>query len=153
MNSRMRNMLSITSWQKYTNINTCISILGLTLETRKLPECTQLNFLCFFLLQKEKKILETKRLDLDSCKSRLRKAKQVASQTQVCVFSYFRNLMFVRVCSLVSRHFYNMHIVKKLENLFFFNVKHNDTCLHNRNASVLFQSDCACLHKTFNMFC
>jgi len=46
-----------------------------------------------------------------------------------------------------------MHIVKKLENLYFFNVKHNDTCLHNRNASVLFQSDCACLHKTFNMFC
>jgi len=36
---------------------------------------------CYF--QKEKKILETKRLDLDSCKSRLRKAKQVASQTQV----------------------------------------------------------------------
>ncbi|WAR31654.1 SHLB1-like protein [Mya arenaria] len=31
---------------------------------------------------KEKKILETKRLDLDSCKSRLRKAKHVASQTQ-----------------------------------------------------------------------
>ncbi|KAL4218692.1 Endophilin-B1 [Mactra antiquata] len=33
-------------------------------------------------IMKEKKILETKRLDLDSCKSRLRKAKQVASQTQ-----------------------------------------------------------------------
>ncbi|XP_052788880.1 endophilin-B1-like isoform X2 [Mya arenaria] len=33
-------------------------------------------------IMKEKKILETKRLDLDSCKSRLRKAKHVASQTQ-----------------------------------------------------------------------
>ncbi|XP_052221215.1 endophilin-B1-like isoform X2 [Dreissena polymorpha] len=33
-------------------------------------------------IMKEKKILETKRLDLDSCKSRLRKAKQVAVQTQ-----------------------------------------------------------------------
>ena len=35
--------------------------------------------------QKEKKILETKRLDLDSSKSRLRKAKSVASQTQVSI--------------------------------------------------------------------
>lgn len=33
-------------------------------------------------IMKEKKILETKRLDLDSSKSRLRKAKSVASQTQ-----------------------------------------------------------------------
>jgi len=33
-------------------------------------------------ITKEKKLLETKRLDLDSCKSRLRKAKQVANQTQ-----------------------------------------------------------------------
>ena len=42
---------------------------------------------CFsgvFFFQKEKKILETKRLDLDACKSRLRKAKSATSQSQVC---------------------------------------------------------------------
>ena len=37
---------------------------------------------CIFFLQKEKKILETKRLDLDASKNRLRKAKS-SSQPQV----------------------------------------------------------------------
>lgn len=37
---------------------------------------------CIFILQKEKKILETKRLDLDASKNRLRKAKS-SSQPQV----------------------------------------------------------------------
>ena len=53
----------------------------------------KVNQKCLFLamkhfkstFQKEKKILETKRLDLDSSKSRLRKAKSVASQTQVSI--------------------------------------------------------------------
>lgn len=35
-------------------------------------------------IQKERKILQGKRLDLDSCKSRLKKAKTLESQTVVC---------------------------------------------------------------------
>lgn len=39
---------------------------------------------CFDLsTQKERKILESKRLDLDACKNRLRKAKSQEAQTNV----------------------------------------------------------------------
>jgi len=59
-----------------------------------------------------------------------------------------------RVCSLVGKY-------EKFEIVFSFNVKDNNIvlCLHNirlsyniiLHASVLCQSECACLHKTVNM--
>jgi len=39
---------------------------------------------------------------------------------------YFRNVKFVRVCSLVGRYFYNMYIVKKFKIVFSFNVNNNN---------------------------
>jgi len=44
----------------------------------------------------------------------------------------FRNFKFVRVCSLVGRYFYSLHIVNKFEKLFYFNIKDNNNfpCLH-----------------------
>ena len=37
--------------------------------------------------QKEKKVLMTKRLDLDACKSRLRRARQLEQQQGVSIFA------------------------------------------------------------------
>ena len=71
----------------------------------------------------------------------------------------FRNLKFLRVCSLVCRYFYNVYIESRFEIVFSFNVKDNTIFprLHNirlsityRNASVTWL-DRACLHKTVNM--
>jgi len=45
---------------------------------------------------------------------------------------YFRNVRFVRVCSLVCRHFYNMYSVKKFEIVFSFNVKDSDLSIRMR---------------------
>ena len=47
--------------------------------------------------------------------------------------TYFQNFKFVRVCSLVGRYFYNMHIVRKFEVMFSFNVKNKNIfpCLHD----------------------
>ena len=49
---------------------------------------------------------------------------------------------------------YNMYIVKMFEIVFTFNVKDInilDFPITFRNASVLCQSECICLHKTVNM--
>ena len=60
---------------------------------------------------------------------------------------------------MFGRYFYNMYtcIVKQLELVFPINVKSNtitillDFPITYRNASVLCQSECACLHKTLKM--
>jgi len=38
----------------------------------------------------------------------------------VSLILYFRNFLFVRVCSLVGRYFYNMYTVKMFQVVFFF---------------------------------
>jgi len=62
---------------------------------------------------------------------------------------YFRNLKFVKVCSLVGRYFYNLYKIKKFEIVFSFNVRDNNIfpLLHNirlsyniYTASLFYQS-------------
>jgi len=76
---------------------------------------------------------------------------------------YFQNIKFVSLSSLVGRYFYNMSflcIVKSLKLCF---PLMSRTIIHAhvniiidfpityRNASVLCQSECPCLHKTINI--
>jgi len=65
---------------------------------------------------------------------------------------YFRNFMFVRVCSLFGGYFYNMYIVKswKLCLCHYVNIILN-LPITNKSDSVLCQSECACLHQTVNI--
>jgi len=56
----------------------------------------------------------------------------------------FQNFKFVRVSSLVGRYFYNMYMFIHVNIILGFPITY-------RNASVLCQSECACLHKTVNM--
>ena len=77
-------------------------------------------------------------------------------------YSILSIVRFVRVCSLVGRYFLTMYITEKVAIVFSFNVKDNNTfpCLHYVrhsynisyiNASVLCQSECACLHTAIYM--
>ena len=72
---------------------------------------------------------------------------------QLCTFSW--------VLSLLGRYFYNMYIAKTFEIVLFFLMLRKIIYFHvyiildfpitYRIASVLCQSECACLHKTVNM--
>ena len=74
------------------------------------------------------------------------------------LYSLFLKVKFVIVSSFVGRYFYDMCKVK-FEIVFSFNVTivyfHVNIILNfpitYRNAAVLWQSDCACLHQTVNM--
>ncbi|EYB96156.1 hypothetical protein Y032_0153g2939 [Ancylostoma ceylanicum] len=67
-------------------------------------------------IQKERKVLNGKRLDLDACKSRLRKAKTVESQAAVSIFMLF---LLVRISSIFFLVFTELNhfrlIVKQAE--------------------------------------
>jgi len=76
------------------------------------------------------------------------------------IFPILDIFKFVRVTSLVDRYFYNMYIVKSkklcfpsmLRTIIYFHVYIIfGFPITYRNAAVLCQSECACLHKTVNM--
>ena len=73
---------------------------------------------------------------------------------------YFWKFKLVRVSSLVGRYFYSVFMVKSLKLCFplmsrtiiyFHAYILLDFPITYRNASVLYQSECVCLHKTVNM--
>ena len=67
-------------------------------------------------------------------------------------FPYFRNLKFVRVSSLIDRYLYNVYIVKMCFTFMSRTIKYVHVyILLDFPASVLCQSEFACLHKTVNM--
>ncbi|MCP9263190.1 Endophilin-B2 [Dirofilaria immitis] len=53
-------------------------------------------------IQRERKVLNTKRLDLDAAKSRLRKAKSIEAQSNICVPVFVLNIFVVLVAVLLN---------------------------------------------------
>lgn len=60
---------------------------------------------CMFCFQKERKLLENRRLDLDVCKARLKKAKLAEAKAAVSfIFTYFITIIITCLPPLTFFH-------------------------------------------------